>query len=129
MGYRISNIIGPLVASEKFVHSGEVKIKFINACFSRTGTFPDNICYGMRHIGIIFHVTFMTKASGQSLKAIFIGIALRTPNALASYEQDATTPRSPPPMITGFFSNTEFLSRSQETKNVSKSICAIALSM
>ncbi len=42
-----------------------------------------------------------TTASGHSRTARPIGIALRTPNALASYVADSTTPRRPPPTITG----------------------------
>jgi hypothetical protein len=36
-------------------------------------------------------------ASGQSALARAIGMALRQPNALASYEAEVTTPRAPIP--------------------------------
>ncbi|MBG6062987.1 hypothetical protein IWX83_002794 [Flavobacterium sp. CG_9.1] len=55
-----------------------------------------------------------------------MGIAERTPKRRASYEQEATTPRSPPPIINGIPSSFELFKRSQETKKVSKSICTIA---
>jgi hypothetical protein len=66
----------------------------------------------------------MTLACGQSLSAIAVGIAERTPKRLASYEQEATT-RSPPPIITEFLP-IESCSIVHKTQKSIKSICTIA---
>src|SRR4028118_2330772 len=43
----------------------------------------------------------MTAACGHSRRARVIDMAERTPNTRAAYVADKTTPRLPPPMITG----------------------------
>ena len=63
-----------------------------------------------------------TLSSRHSLRAMAVGCAERTPNARASYEALAMTPRRPtPPTATGRFRSVSSLSLSTSTKNASMS--------
>jgi len=67
----------------------------------------------------------------QSCTARDMGMALRTPNARAAYEQDATTPRSfgLPPTANGFPRRVGFCVSSTEQKKASRSTCKIVQGM
>ena len=66
-------------------------------------------------------------ACGQSFMAFAVGIAERTPKALASYEQVDTTPLwlGFPPTITGFPLHSGWSLCSTDAKNASISTCKI----
>jgi len=62
-------------------------------------------------------------SSGHKDSALLVGIADRTLNCRAAYEQDATTPlpSGEPPTANGFPFNSGFLSSSTAQKKASKS--------